>query len=185
MDWRKYLCSAATADSAAYMPPAGFSLTASTKQLDDEINLLLVQIPPLSHCRCIFYFNFYFSMYESQQRVQRSWTQMGTLEQRQTASLSWLFTLTQTAVAAGVGVWETVTPTARGAQGVSSTRRHHAWSATFAVHITHGWLHGVVCVCGCVHHVPCVYIGVCISRSEHATLISCQTSSLNMKRKAE
>ena len=57
-----------------------------------------------------------------QQRVQLSWTQTGTLGRRQTASLSWPFTPTQTAVAAGVEVWEMVTPTARGAQGVRRTR---------------------------------------------------------------
>lgn len=56
-----------------------------------------------------------------QQRVQLSWTQTGTLGRRQTASLSWPFTPTQTAVAAGVEVWEMVTPTARGAQGVRRT----------------------------------------------------------------
>lgn len=56
-----------------------------------------------------------------QQRVQHSWTQTGTLGRRQTASLSWPFTPTQTAVAAGVEVWEMVMPTARGAQGVRRT----------------------------------------------------------------
>lgn len=57
-----------------------------------------------------------------QQRVQPSWTQTGTLAPRQTASLSWPFTPTPTAVAAEVEVWEMVTPTARGAQGVSRIR---------------------------------------------------------------
>lgn len=79
--------------------------------------LLLVQTFFFPHCRCIFLFLYVWI----QQRVQLSWTQTGTLGRRQTASLSWPFTPTQTAVAAGVEVWETVTPTARGAQGVRRT----------------------------------------------------------------
>lgn len=82
------------------------------------------------------------------QRVQLSWTQTGTLGQRQTVSLSWPFTPTQTAAAAGVEVWEMVMPTARGAQGVRRTltstvnlaawwlcHRHDAWHVTFTFHI--------------------------------------------------
>lgn len=95
------------------------------------------------HWRCIFVW--------IQQRVQLSWTQTGTLGRRQTASLSWPFTLTQTAVGAGVEVWEMVTPTARGALGVRRTHtptdnlshwwychRHDAWQVN-SVHVASGW----------------------------------------------
>lgn len=91
-----------------------------------------------------------------QQRVQHSWTLTGTLARRQTASLSWPFTPTQTAVAGEVEVWEMVMPTARGAQGVSRIRTptdrqpavlwyyrsHDAWKVTFAAD---GWLQWSVC----------------------------------------
>lgn len=91
-----------------------------------------------------------------QQRVQPSWTQTGTPARRQTASLSWPFTPTQTAVAAEVEVWEMVMPTARGAQGVSRIRTptvrpaaalwcysyHDAWNVTFSAD---EWLQWSLC----------------------------------------
>ena len=95
------------------------------------------------HWKCIFVW--------IQQRVQLSWTRTGTLGRRQTASLSWPFTLTQTAVGAGVEVWEMVTPTARGALGVRRTRtptdslsrrwyNHcHAACQVPVVHMADGW----------------------------------------------
>lgn len=55
------------------------------------------------------------------QRVQLSWTRMETLGQRRTVSRSWPSTLTQTAAAVAVEVWETVTSTPRGAPGVRRT----------------------------------------------------------------
>lgn len=118
-----------------------------------------------------------------QQRVQLSWTQTGTLGRRQTASLSWPFTPTQTAVAAGVEVWEMVTPTARGAQGVRRTRTptdslsrrlmvlpssRRMTSNLYSAYSR--WMSPVLCVLVSpkglyieyVHTVCCVYIYVCV-----------------------
>lgn len=118
-----------------------------------------------------------------QQRVQLSWTQTGTLGRRQTASLSWPFTPTQTAVAAGVEVWEMVTPTARGAQGVRRTRTptdslsrrlmvlpssRRMTSNLYSAYSR--WMSPVLCVLVSpkglyieyVHTVYCVYIYVCV-----------------------
>lgn len=133
-----------------------------------------------------------------QQRVQLSWTQTGTLGRRQTASLSWPFTPTQTAVAAGVEVWEMVMPTARGAQGV---RRTHTPTVSLSrrpmvlpsprrmtcnLYSAYSrWMAPVLCVfmiltpeilyIEFVFTVCCMYryIGVCFkSGCEHATMIS-------------
>lgn len=129
-----------------------------------------------------------------QQRVQLSWTQTGTLGRRQTASLSWPFTPTQTAVAAGVEVWEMVTPTARGAQGV---RRTHTPTDSFSRRLMvlpsprrmtsnlytaySRWMAPVLCVTptglytGFVHTVCCVYSYIHVCRMFQQWLWACNT----------
>lgn len=113
MDWRKRLWS--DLSSSGFYFRSGFAT--SLRPIWGQPLLLVQTSFFFPHCRCIFLFLYVWI----QQRVQLSWTQTGTLGRRQTASLSWPFTPTQTAVAAGVEVWETVTPTARGAQGVRRT----------------------------------------------------------------
>lgn len=146
-----------------------------------------------------------------QQRVQLSWTQTGTLGRRQTASLSWPFTPTQTAVAAGVEVWEMVTPTARGAQGVRRTRTptdslsrrlmvlpspRRMTSNLYSAYSR--WMSQVLCVLVSpkglyieyVHTVCCVYIRVCrmvVSMSHWSQCICiysrCLKSNKTMRKK--
>lgn len=149
MDWRKRLCS--DLSSSGFIFRSGFAT--SLRPNWGQTPHYYWSRPFFSLIVGVFFLFLYVWI---QQRVQLSWTQTGTLGRRQTASLSWPFTPTQTAVAAGVEVWETVTPTARGAQGVRRTHtptvypavwwyyhRHDAWQVTFTVD---GWLQCCVCL---------------------------------------